>query len=178
MKKSVAVLAMVAMMAGLGFAQDEVTPNLNAGTKVIEGSGYIDGDTPLGTDYNVELGFGYFFIDNLEVGLLGGYRDNDEFSLYNFGVRAEYNIDLDMPLVPFVGVAGLWAGAEADRSDRDEDTAVARVSAGVKYFIDDNVALTFSAVWDKAADDIYFDEDGDAQDDNFKGLFGIRFYFD
>ncbi len=178
MKRSAIVMMMAAVLTGAAFAQNNVTPNLNQGTKTIEGSGSIDGDTPVGTDYNIQLSYGYFFFDNLELGGILGYRDNDDFSTYEIGARAEYNFPTETPLVPFVGAAVLWAGADADDSDKDEDTVVGRLSAGVKYFIDDNVALSFAAVYDMAGDDLYIDEDGDADDTNFKGVFGIQFYFD
>jgi hypothetical protein len=177
MKKSALMIVAAAMLTGVAFAQDNITPNLNEGTKTIEGSGSLDTDTPVGTQFDLQLAFGYFVMDGLELAGVGGIQDNDDFTTYEFGGRVEYNILTDTPLVPFVGAGVLWAGADADEGD-DEDTYVARFSAGVKYFIDDNVALALSIVYDKAGDDIYIDEDGDADDNNFKGLFGIRFYFD
>lgn len=176
-KKSVLLSVAAAMLTGVVFAQDHVTPNLDMGTKTIEGSGSLDTDTPVGTQFDLQLAYGYFIMDNLELAALGGIQDNDDFTTYEFGGRAEYNILTDTPLVPFIGAGILWAGADADKGD-DEDTVVARFSAGVKYFIDDNVALALSVVYDKAGDDIFIDEDGDADDDNIKGLFGVRFYFD
>lgn len=174
MKKTALTVMAAALLAGAAFAQN---PNLDEGTKTIEGTGSLDSDTPVGTDFSLQLGYGYFIMDNLELAGVAGVRDNDEFTTYEFGGRVEYNIATDSALVPFVGAGILWAGADADDAD-DEDTLVGRFSAGVKYFIDDNVALAFSLVYEKAGDDIYIDDDGDADDDNVKGVFGIRFYFD
>jgi len=182
------VIAVAAMLTSASFGAEKaaesasggssVTPNLDEGTKVLEGSGSIDGDNPLGTDVQLQLGYGYFIADGLEVAAIGGFRDNDEFTTYEAGARIEYNIILDSAVVPFVGAGILWVGAEADETDESNDTAVGRFSAGLKWFIRNDVALTFSAVYDIAADDIYIDEDGNLEDDNFTGLFGIRYYFD
>lgn len=175
------VMVVAAMLTSASFAAEStggVTPNLNEGTKVLEGSGSIDGDNPLGTDVQLQLGYGYFIADGLEVAAIGGFRDNDEFTTYDVGGRIEYNFVLDGPVVPFVGAAVLWAGAEADDSNESNDTTVGQFSAGLKWFIRNDVALTFNAVYSIAADDIYIDEDGNLEDDNFTGLFGIRYYFD
>jgi outer membrane protein W len=173
------MLTSVAFGAGDAAPKQAVTPNLNQGTKVLEGSGSVDGDKPVGTETKVALGFGYFIKDNLELAAVGGLQDNDYITIYEAGARIEYNITLDSPVVPFVGAGVLWAGADPSKSDADSvDTTVGRAIVGVKYFVRDDVALAFSGVYDKAADDLYIDEDGKAQDDNFKGLFGIRFYFD
>jgi len=180
MKSKWLVLAVAAMLTSAAFAAEDagVTPNLDKGTKVLEGAGSIDGDTPLGTDVQLQLGYGYFIADGIEVAGIGGFSDNDEFTTYNVGARIEYNLVLDSEVVPFVGAGVLWVGSEVDETDESNDTAVGRFSAGLKWFIRNDVALTFSAVYDIAADDIFVDEDGELQDDNFSGLFGIRYYFD
>jgi len=174
------VMAVAAMLTSAAFAAETtgVTPNLDKGTKVLEGSGSIDGDTPQGTDVQLELGYGYFIEDGIEVAAIGGFTDNDNFTTYNVGARIEYNLVLDSEVVPYVGAGVLWVGAEADETDESNDTAVGRFSAGLKWFIRNDVALTFSANYEIAADDIYIDEDGNLEDDNFVGLFGIRYYFD
>jgi opacity protein-like surface antigen len=95
------------------------------------------------------------------------------------GVRAEYNLVLDSALVPFLGAGVVWADVEADDSDIDTDAAVFSVGGGVKYFIRDDVALAVNGSYLVATDDIFVDsEDGELQDDEFRILFSVRFYFD
>jgi hypothetical protein len=49
----------------------------------------------------------------------------------------------------------------------------------VKYFIRDDVALAVNGSYLVATDDIFVDsEDGEVQDDEFRILFSVRFYFD
>ena len=178
--KQLITIACVATLCAVGAHAQSIIPNLDEGTKQISGSGSLDTDHPLGTEFQLQLGYGYFIADNLELIVLGGIRDNDEFTLYEIGGAVEYNFPTDVfdgRLVPHIGVAGLWAGGEVDDGP-DNDTAVGRVFVGPKFFIDENVALALEATFSFAADDIYVDEDGDAEDTNFTTLFSIRFYFD
>ncbi len=75
------------------------------------------------------------------------------------------------------GVA--WADVEAGGSDLDTDAAVFSVGGGMKYFIRDNVALALNGCYLVATDDIFVDsDDGKLNDDEFRILFSVRFYFD
>jgi opacity protein-like surface antigen len=95
------------------------------------------------------------------------------------GVRAEYNLILDSVLVPFLNAGVVWADVEADDSDLETDAAVFSVGGGVKYFIRDDVALAVNGSYLVATDDIFVDsDDGELQDDEFRILFAVRFYFD
>ena len=180
MSKKWFVFAVVAMLAGSAFAAEKesigVTPNLDKGTKALEGAGYIN---LMGDEVQIQLAYGQFVADGIEVAVVAGLRDNDLYMSTELGVRAEYNLVLDSALVPFLGVSVVWADAEADDSDVDTDAAVFSVGGGVKYFIRDDVALAVSGSYLIATDDIFLDnEDGKAQDDEFRILFGVRFYFD
>ena len=95
------------------------------------------------------------------------------------GVRAEYNFFRNSALVPFLNAGVVWADAEADDSDLDNDAALFSVGAGAKYFIRDDVALAVNGSYLVATDEIFVDsEDGELQDDEFRVLFSVRFYFD
>ena len=64
-------------------------------------------------------------------------------------------------------------------SNVDTDAAVFSVGGGVKYFIRDEVALAVNGSYLVATDDLFVDnEDGEVQDDEFRVLFSVRFYFD
>lgn len=174
------VFAFAAMLASSAFAANEesigVTPNLDKGTKVLEGAGIIN---VMGDEVQIQLAYGQFVADGIEVALVAGLRDNDFYMSTELGVRAEYNLVLDSALVPFLGAGVVWADAEADDSDIDTDAAVFSVGGGVKYFIRDDVALGLNGSYLVATDDIFVDsEDGEVQDDEFRILFSIRHYFD
>ena len=174
------VFAVAAMLAGSAFAADkesgQVTPNLDKGTKVLEGAGVIN---VMGDDVQIQLAYGQFVADGIEVALVAGLRDNDTYMSTELGGRAEYNLVFDSALVPFLGAGVVWADAEADDSNIDTDAAVFSVGGGAKYFIRDDVALAVNGSYLVATDDIFVDsEDAEVQDDEFRFLFSVRFYFD
>jgi hypothetical protein len=180
MSKKWIVFAVAAMLAVSAFAAENessgVTPNLDKGTKVLEGAGYIN---MMADEVQIQLAYGQFVADGIEVALVAGLRDNDAYMSTELGVRAEYNLVLDSALVPFLGAGVAWADAEADDSDVDTDAAVFSIGGGVKYFIRDDVALAASGSYLVATDDLFVDsEDGEVQGDEFRMLFSVRFYFD
>ena len=133
----------------------------------------------MGDDVQIQVAYGQFVADGIELGLVAALRDNDEYMSTELGVRAEYNLVRDSALVPFLGAGVIWADAEADDSDLDTDAAIFSVGGGVKYFIRDDVALAVNGSYLLASDDIFVDtEDGEVQDDELRILFGLRFYFD
>ena len=174
------VLAFAAMLAGSSFAAEEeangVTPNLDKGTKVLEGAGHIN---LMADEVQIQLAYGQFVADGIEVALIAGLRDNDSYMSTELGVRAEYNFVSDSALVPFLSASAIWAGVEVDNSNIDADAAVFSIGGGVKYFIRDDVALAVDGSYLIATDDIYVDsEDGELQDDEVRILLSARFYFD
>jgi hypothetical protein len=180
MSKKWFVFAVAAMLAGSAFAAEKessgVTPNLDKGTKVLEGAGYID---LMADEVQLQLAYGQFVADGIEVAVVAGLRDNDRYMSTELGVRAEYNLVRNSALVPFLGAGVVWADVEADDSDIDTDAAVFSVGGGVKYFIRDDVALAVNGSYLFATDDIFVDyEDGEVEDDDIRILFSVRFYFD
>ena len=174
------VFAVAAMLAGSAFAAEKgssgVTPNLDKGTKVLEGAGYIN---VMADELQVQLAYGQFVADGIEVALVAGLQDNDAYMSTELGVRTEYNFVLDSALVPFLSAGVVWADAEADAINVDADAAVFSVGGGVKYFIRDDVALAVNGSYLVATDDLFVDsEDGELQDDELRMLFSVRFYFD
>ena len=180
MSKKWFVCAVAAMLSGAAVADQTgsggVTPNLDKGTKALEGAGYFN---VMADELNIQLSFGKLITDGVEVGVVAGLRDSEQYMSTELGVRAEYNLVLGSAFVPFVGAGISWASVEADDSDIDTDAAVFSVGAGVKFFIRNDVALAVSGRYLFATDDIFIDsDDGKVADDEFQLLFGIRFYFD
>lgn len=174
------LFAVAAMLAGSAFAAEKesggVTPNLDKGTKVLEGAGYLN---MMGDELQIQLAYGQFVADGIEVALVAGLLDNDRYMSTELGLRSEYNLVLDSALVPFLSAGVVWVDAEADDSDLDSDAAVASVGGGAKYFIRDDVALAANGSYLVATDDVFVDsEDGELQDDEFRIVFSVRFYFD
>ncbi len=180
MSKMWLLFAVAGMLAGSAFAAEKassgVTPNLDKGTKVLEGAGYID---VMGDDLQIQLAYGLFVADGLEVAVVAGLRDNDRYMSTELGVRAEYNLVRNSAFVPFLSAGVVWADVEGDDIDLDTDAAVFSVGGGLKYFIRNDVALALNGSYLFATDDIFVDsEDGELQDDEFRILFSVRFYLD
>ena len=177
------IIMMTLLLAGASFAQGTVTPNMDAGTKALRLHGSFDNDHPLDYEVKVGAGYGYFFADNLEIALEVALTANDLITFYEIGGFAEYNFAGESPWVPFIGIGGFYVGAEVDddyynKSGADADTAVGKLGAGVKYFIRNDVAVSLRANYSFAADDLYTDDDGNAQDTNLTTVLGLRIYFD
>jgi hypothetical protein len=180
MSKSWVLFAVAAMFAGSSLAADKgtegVTPNLDKGTKVLEGAGSID---VMADDLQIQIAYGQFIADGFELAVLAGLRDNDRYMSTELGFRAEYNFVLDSALVPFLSAGAVWADVEADDSGLDTDAAVFSAGGGAKYFIRDDVALALSGNYLYATDDIFVDsDDGELTEDEIRFLFSVRFYFD
>jgi len=174
------VLAVAAILSGSAFAAEKessgVTPNLDKGTKVLEGAGYI---SLMSDEVQLQLAYGQFVADGLELAVVAGLRDNDSYMITELGGRAEYNFLRDSALVPFLGAGVVWADAEADESNVDTDAVVFSFGGGMKYFLRDDVALAVNGSYLFATDDLFVDnEDGEVEDDEFRILFSVRFYFD
>ena len=179
MSKKWFVFAVAAVLAGSAFAAEKGysggTPNLDKGTKVLEGSGYIN---LMADEVNIQLGYGKFVADKWEISLVAGLRDSDRYMSTELGIRTEYNLVRNSAFVPFLSASVVWADVEADEWDVDTDAAVFSVGGGMKYFLRNDVALALSASYLWATDDIVVDyEDGELEDDDIRVLFSIRFHF-
>lgn len=180
MKGMLLVCAAATVLTGAAFASEGssgvMMPNLDKGTKVLEGAGYFD---VMGDDLQIQLAYGKFVANGLEISLLAGLRDNDAYMSTELGARAEYNFMHDSAWVPFVGASVVWADVEADASGIETDAAVFSLGGGAKCFIRNDVALATSVNYLAASDDIFVDsEDNEVEADELRFLFSVRFYFD
>ena len=106
MRKFITFIAVTAL-AGSVFAA-----NIDQDTKEIGIVGGVDFDTAFGTEVDLTLKGGYFWIDYLEFGGLIGISDNDVVSAYELGAFAEYNFVLEAPVIPYIGVALSYGSTE------------------------------------------------------------------
>ncbi len=191
--KKLMVCALVGLVAASVSAQD-----LSQGRNEIGLSGNIKLDEPDPIDYQVDLDvkYGYFVRDRIQVGANVGVSANDLSWTLSLGPYAEYNFDLGerwpnlSKVVPFVGAGIALATAEIDKPTRISDidldvdrgegltktessTGVAlNGEAGLKYFISDSVALTGSFDFSWSSDDVF---GGSSSAKNI--LLGLRAYF-
>ncbi|KPA52312.1 hypothetical protein VT25_11785 [Photobacterium leiognathi subsp. mandapamensis] len=149
----------------------------------------VYGKAKLGSGWDVNLtgSYGYFVQDNWEVGgttSIHAQDANDAFT-GKIGVFTEYNFVNSTNWVPYVGAATQLAGLTYNEEDGSEGNIGkdgsswalnVKLAAGVKYFINPNVALTGEVNYNIATDDIEFSGDK-AKDSLTNIVFGTRFYF-
>jgi opacity protein-like surface antigen len=176
-------IALILLVTGSGFAAD-ITPNLDKGTKAFHIGGRLDTDTPADFQYDLQLGLGYFFWNNLELGVAVDVGGNDFYDRYDLGVYGQYNISTGSQWVPFLFLGAYYAGMEMDddifnvAEKTDFDTAVGKAGAGLSWFLRDNISLDIKGVYSFANDTLWVNQDGEPQDSNVTGMIGLRFYFD
>jgi outer membrane protein W len=166
-----------------------IAPATQAAVQLPEGTQEISvqGNLNFQDDYQLNLAtsYGYFVMDNWEVGAVLDANISDEQKLAKLGAFTEYNFVNTTNWVPYVGAAAQLAGfsyvdtahghdGSASFGDEEKDGAAInfKLSAGVKYFINPNVALTAEVNYNIATDDLDVNGDGFANI-----LFGTRFYF-
>ena len=182
--KRIILATVISAMAITGTAWAEVTPNINEGTKQLSLNGSYDANHAL--DYQLVLGggFAYFVMDSWQIGGVVGWSSNDLADSLELGIVTEYDFNTGSAWVPFVKAGILYAGVELDddvynnSGQADGDTWIGRLGAGVKYFFRDDIAIALAVNYDKAGDDLYFDDEGDVDDYNIKAVLGLEFFFD
>lgn len=89
---------------------------LEQGTREIGLQGNVDLASRDGRSFSVDALFGYFTANCFEIGIAGGYAENDVAETWNVGVFAELNFDLDGKLIPFIGAAAKYYGSKVTES--------------------------------------------------------------
>ncbi|TAN37352.1 MAG: hypothetical protein EPN23_05835 [Verrucomicrobia bacterium] len=189
-------LALFAVVMGLATSSQAV--KLQEGTQALDLSGNWDFQR---ASEQLRVGYGYFIMDYFEVGGLLEYAHNENMTAFGFGPKAEYNFELDIPVVvPFVGasaqfkhgkvsttqmvtIAGTGAAgnpASTEQVVADEETKnalTANVYGGAKFFITDAFAVSAALVVEAATTDIFVKKDGDTSKTDARVELGLRYYF-
>lgn len=169
--KKLLIIAAILAVAGSSYGQ-----LLTAGTQEVKVNGMVDFETAWGTDVDLNIGYGYFVADNLEFG--GGLtlQNNDEWTAWGLSGFGEYNFDLGMEFVPFIGASLGWGTYDFDKGDSNNAFILAGVAGG-KYFIVDNVAIVGQFVLEWASEKVFAKKDYKFTDSNAELQFGISCYF-
>lgn len=149
---------------------DNSLPNLSAGVQEFGLSGNVDYADDIA--YNINLSYGYFFRDNWQVGFTTNVSGVESDATFGLGVFTEYNFVGESKWVPFVGGSLKWAKLNSDTAF-DADSISLGIDLGVKYFIRENIALSFSLGAEYAFDEVF--PGGDDFNKNIR--IGTRFYF-
>ena len=179
MKKN--ALSLLVALSVLAPVAAQAAVQLPAGTQEIG----VQGNAKLGSGWHADINgtYGTFVKDNWEVGGTATVRAqdaNDELS-GQLGVFTEYNFVNSTNWVPYVGAAAEVGGLSLSNEGSDSNWgANAKFSAGVKYFINPNVAITSEVNYSIATDKIFSGDSyssDKAKDSLTNIVFGTRFYF-
>lgn len=176
MKKLMLVLAM-ALCASIGSAQalDQDSMELSLGG-IIDFSG-IDGSV----DYTVDIAYGYFILDDIEVGPMIGFARAGKYDNFSLGIFGEYNVDFDSPVVPYVAARLSYISAKNDYDvgedkGSNQNAVEFEPAIGLKFFIAENVAVSGEFFYDVASAGVYFN-DNDMKKTDYGLKFGVRSFF-
>ena len=188
MKKTMVILAAV-----LGLVTSSQAVKLGADTQSLDLAGGLDFESAAGVNSQIRAGYGYFIMDYFEVGGLFNIQHNDAVTSFGFGPKAEYNFELDLPVVvPFVGSALTFqhgkitttsffvndAGQIESRGESDIKNALnLDIYGGLKFFITDQFAVNADLVISAATSDIYERRDGGTSKTSARIELGLRYYF-
>jgi opacity protein-like surface antigen len=151
------------------------------GTREFSISGGYDPDGVVGSELDLELGYGVFVRDAIEVGGRLGYISNESAGLGGVDSKiwaldgfVEYHFDMASMSVPYVGAT--LGYSNYDTGALDDGCLVYGPMVGVKYFIADNVAVDIALKYLLAGEEIFRNE-GVMEDSDLKLSFGIRAMF-
>lgn len=156
---------------------------LKQGTQEVGVQGSVDFDYT--DEYQVLLNtkYGYFVKDGWEVGGDVDVGATHSYKSAAVGVFTEYNFVNSSDFTPYVGVGTQLMNAHYDDSENHETadsfdaTAMnLKVNAGIKYHINEHVALTAEVNHNIATDDLHI-SGGDPKKSLTKFLIGTKFYF-
>lgn len=167
--KGLILVILFAVMPGLIHAQ-----LIYAGTQELRLAGGIDFDSAVGDQIELDVGYGFFFVDYLETALQITWQDNDVTSIWGIGGFVDYNYDFGTAMVPYVG--GGLSFLNYDSGAESGSTLAARLELGVKAFVTDYMAVSTAFQYDIAGDDIYAEDDG-VDNMDMRLLLGMRYFF-
>lgn len=168
-------LIVIALLSAQAYAYESQAPMLSKGTNEIGIQGSIDLDYIDDYLFDFNGSYGYFILDNWEVGGELDMSLSDNTESYQFGAFTEYNFPMGSQWVPYVGAAAQYAYSEV--LNQDGDAFNFQIASGIKYFINPRVAISAEVNYNMATESIYIDGEGSPKDNKTQILFGTRFYF-
>lgn len=183
MKKNVILSTFVAVF---GMTSVMAEARLEQGTQELGVQGNLDLDAQDDFELNLDLTYGRFIRDDWQVGAKSGIGATGSVLNFDLGLFTEYNFNNTSNWVPYVGASAGLASANFDFDNNIKDTADVDfedvtalnigLSGGIKYFVNDNVAIAGEINYNIATDDINFDGD-ELSDSATNIMIGTRFYF-
>lgn len=166
---------------GLLVAEANAEPMIRTGNQDLSVHVSPDFEGAIGDMIFVQLGYGRFIRDRLEIRGTYAYTvlediagADSDYKMSELGLVGEYHIDLGKALVPYVGVDIGWS--KSAFGSLDESAFVYGATGGFNYFLADNVGLDFEVTYRFATADVFIN-DFQPEDHDLAAKIGLRFLF-
>ncbi len=146
------------------------------GTSELGLSGIMDFETSAGTLAQASVSYGYFVQDALQLGGMIEVWNDDDITAWTLGPRVEQNFDLGIEMVPFLAASLRFAAIDGLPNSDSKNALILGGEAGLKFFLNEYLAVSGALKIDLATDDIYPSEKDYAQHD-IRIEFGLRTFF-
>ncbi|PSW06626.1 outer membrane beta-barrel protein [Photobacterium lipolyticum] len=178
--KVVALALTLATFSPLSFSAVE----LKEGTQELGLQGSLDLDYVDEYLFVFNTSYGYFIYDDWELGGVFDGSLSEHNKSINIGAFTEYNFTNTTNWVPYLGAAAQlgtlnFDGGNFSGIDLDSEDITAlniKFAGGVKYFINQYIAISAEVNYNIATDDISVTKDG-LEDSFTRFVFGTRFYY-
>jgi len=153
-------------------AQGQMWP-LTEGTQEIQINGFMEWDGPGGDYTEIELGYGYFIDEGVEVGPRFAMVDQDGRSSSALDAYMEYHYPVADSVAPYAGCA---LGYISSDSAEDDAAATFTLAGGCKFFMVEDLALDIALNHTLATGDVFLK---DNEYDNYRTSLsiGLRFFY-
>lgn len=156
--------------------------NLSEGTQEFGLQGLVDFDHKDDYLVNLTTSYGYFIRQDWEIGGVLDVNASGAAKNFAFGGFTEYNFSNQSNWTPYIGVAAQVATLKIDdetSSMKGKDATAFQFTGklGIKYFINQNVAISVEVNHAMATDDVNFQGEGGVKKSLTRLLLGTRFYY-
>ena len=171
------LIAAIPFIACTAYAGDY----LQQGTQEFGLQGMVDFDYVDDYLVNLNTSYGYFIRDNWEIGGVLDVNASGSVKNFAFGGFTEYNFSNQSNWTPYVGLAAQVATLKLDdgfkAKGQDATAFQGTAKLGIKYFINQNVAISFEVNHAMATDDVNFQGESGVKKSLTRLLLGTRFYY-
>ena len=156
---------------------------LQQGTQEFGLQGMVDFDHKDDYLVNLNTSYGYFIKKDWEIGGVLDVNATGVVKNFAFGGFTEYNFSNESNWTPYIGVAAQVATLKLDDELKLEvegkDVTAFQFTGklGIKYFINQNVAVSVEVNHAMATDDVNFQGEGGVKKSLTRLLLGTRFYY-
>lgn len=173
MKRWMKVACALVLLAG--FAQGEM---IFKGTRELGMSGFLDLDTVEDATIRLDVTFGQFVMDYLQIGTRAGLSISDPQRQFRGDLFTEYNIELNAAVLPYVAlsIGILAADVEYEEIEGNDVAFSTGGELGLKGFLTEEVALFGGVEYLWASTKVFLANDK-VENTDLRLKLGLRFYF-